>query len=411
MTGTESGAPTTEPRPALLVVESRRARFLDSVLARTDIDCVLLRLSSAAPVDRPATGAPVFVLDERETLEREAGRYDRWLETHGIRPSHFCNPNEAAQPVAHRFAEAVGLPHLTDEQVRQVHVKPEMKTLYEKIGLPSARYAVVDSQQAVHAFAAEFGWPLILKPIDSDTCLDTYKLRGPDDPCTSHADRVARKWMVEEYISGNEFQLCALVFDGRVLDAYLSRNPAPIISVFDGAMNANITLAPSEAEPVDSVWLAQTLTDGIGYGYGYLHGELFIRPDGSFVMGEVAARLSGCEVPMNHGMAYGFDVMTAISDLYVGRAPTLEYLLDRSVGDLLLPTAAGRVVDISSAEELAGLPGVVHSSIAVKVDDRLTPPRMSSACSGYVHVEGRSSLEVQQRMATILANFRFVVEA
>jgi biotin carboxylase len=393
----------------LLLVESRRETFTDSLLARPDVTTVLLRLGAAAAqsVNPGTAGLPVFELDPAAPPAAQVARYREWTARTGTVPEYFCNPNEAVQPQAQAFAAAAGLPHLTQEQVRLVHEKPAMKDLYQRIGLPSAAYRLVRTPGEIRLFAARHGWPLVLKPIDSDSCIGTWKLRPADLPHAARLLRDGNQWMVEEYVTGAEYQLCALVEGGRVLAAYVSTNPAPILDVLEGAINANITLARSEPKPVDPVELSQRLVDGVGYRSGYLHGEFFVTPSGGFVMGELAARLSGCEVPLNHGLSYGFDIMSAITDLYVGKSPSWQYTRDRSVGDLLLPTAPGRVIEISPAEELLAGEGVLSCRLRAAVGDVLDPPRASFACSGVVQVAGRDSAEVAARMRQVLRGYRF----
>lgn len=413
-------SPTDPGQRKLLLVESRRATFIDSLLARPDVTTVMLRLGDSSTRSHGSGGAGaddgdgdegnIFVLDSSRSIDEEAARYREWTARIGMVPEYFCNPNEAVQPQAQTFAAAVGLPHLTQEQVLLVHEKPSMKKLYDRIGLRSAAYELVGTAEEIDRFAGEHGWPLILKPVDSDSCIGTWKLRKSDLPHAAELLRDGRRWMVEEYIQGHEFQLCALVADGRVLDAYVSSNPAPILDVLEGAINANITLAPSEAKPIDAVALCQQLVDGVEYSNGYLHAEFWMTATGEFVMGELAARLSGCEVPLNHGLSYGFDIMSAITDLYVGKSPTLRYSLDRSVGDLLLPTAPGVVTDITPAEELLAAEGVISCAMRAAVGDVVDPPRASFACSGVVQVTGRDSAEVTDRMRKILSTYRFTTE-
>jgi biotin carboxylase len=405
-------------RPVLLLVESKRARFSEHVKKRTDLDTILLRLGSEsdrlganAPRGTDADEKPTFALDEHADLGSEIERFHAWTSAIGQVPTYFCNPNEAVQATAQRFARAAGLPALSEEQVAQVHEKPAMKAMYAELGIPHATFRYVSQPQEIAAFGREYGWPLILKPIDSDTCIGTYKLTGPEDPDIAQVADKKYTWIVEEYIEGTEYQLCALVANGVVLDAFVSLNPAPIIDYLEGAMNANITLAPSEVEPIDGRVLAQQLTDAVGYEDGYLHGEFFMRGGSEFIMGELAARLSGCEVPLNHGLAYGFDILDAISDLYVGQARPPVYSLDRSVGDLLLPTAPGTVIAISDPESLLALPGVISCSLSAKVGDTLNPPRASSASSGFVQVEGTNSAEVSERMQAVLDHFVLEVSA
>lgn len=110
-------------------------------------------------------------------------------------------------------------------------------------------------------------------------------------------------------------------------------------------------------------------------------------------------------MPLNHGHAYGFDLLHAIMDTYVGRHPELVYTRDRAVGDLLLPAVAGVVTRLSTARELMAYPGVLSCQMNVAIGDCIQPKRSSGFCAGYVQVEGRTSAEVQERMQRILDGF------
>ncbi|MFG2527047.1 hypothetical protein [Streptomyces sp. NPDC048516] len=155
--------------------------------------------------------------------------------------------------------------------------------------------------------------------------------------------------------------------------------------------------------------MAQRIADVLDFRAGYLHAEFFTGHDGSFVMGEIAARLGGAELPTSHGLSRGFDMLAAVADVYVDRRPALTYTRDCSVGHLLLPARRGIISDISSLAELTALLGVVSGALTAAVGDRLDPPRASNASSGHVHVEGENSGVVQERMAEVLSRFRLQV--
>lgn len=391
----------TDGLPSILLVQSRRSKFTQSALNRKDIRVVLLAIAGdeVGLADLPS---PAFILDPACGLAEEVARFQQWAAAHQFKPEYFCNPNEAMQHTAQRFAAALGLPHLTLAQVELVRNKVAMKTLYQQHGIPCAAFSAVRSSSDIDSFAALHGYPVIVKPVDSDSCINTFRVDSAAD-VPSLCDGI--QWMVEAYIAGREYQICAIVAGGKVLDAYVASNPVPIIEVFTGGMNANITLAPSEQKPVDSVAIMQRLASLVGLDHGYLHGEFFMTDDGGFFMSEIAARLSGCEVPLNHGHAYGFDLLHAIMDTYVGRCPELVYTRDRAVGDLLLPAVAGVVTRLSTVQELMGYPGVLSCQMSIAIGDCIQPKRSSGFCSGYVQVEGRTSTEVQERMQQILDGF------
>lgn len=393
----------------LLLVLSRRRRFTAMVLRRSDIQTCLLRMAGSA--EEAPIGTPCFELDWHRSLVEEAARYWAWVAEIGVKPEYLCNHDEAAQGRVHAFAESVGLPHLTSDQVRIATDKLAMKAMFRQAGIPYARYTEVSSISEIRHFAGKVGWPVIVKPAIGGSSVDVWEVDANNIAELKILISKAgdRRWMAEEFIDGTEYQLCALVHAGVVLDTYLAANPVPMLRAMDGGLNADITLAPSEPRPVDATTIAQRIVDAIGYRDGYLHGELFVRGDGAFVMGEIAARMAGAELPTDHSLAYGFDMLNAVADLYVGRRPELRYTEDRSVGDLLLPARPGYITSISSLDELSVLPGVLGGEIRYHVGDRLDAPRTSSACTGFVHVHGPDSAVVRERMTTVLAHYRLEV--
>jgi biotin carboxylase len=399
--------------PCVLVAEGRPCTFGDNVLARDDIVPVLLRFEQEPLPEhylRRTRDRPSFTVSATAPLTEEAARYREWATGLPRQPEYFCNPDEPLQEVAQRFAGLVGLPHLSEQQVLWVRDKTRMKDRFGELGIGCAAYRLVRTKREVAEFGQDHGWPVVIKPTDSFACLGTYRVNSPVELADVPVPDDSRQWMVEEFVNGTEYQLCALVAEGRVLDAYLSGNPAPILRTLEGAINANITYAANEPTPVDPIAVAQQLADGIGFPCGYLHGEFFLEADGTFRMGELAGRISGCEVPMNHGLARGFDMHRAIMDTYVGRVPELRYTCERSVGDLLLPVRAGTVVGVSDEHELAELPGVIDVRIKVKPGQVLNPPRASFASSGYVHVAGTTADEVTERMHHVLDHYLIEIE-
>ncbi|WP_328428156.1 ATP-grasp domain-containing protein [Streptomyces sp. NBC_00443] len=409
-----TSAPEISALPVVLLVDGRPSTFVRNALDRDDVHIVLLRFTSALKdlpqeyLDRTAH-LPAFVAQD-ENLAEEAERYLKWVETLEQVPTYFCNPQEPHQEVAQPFAELVGLPHLTRQQVEWVRHKTAMKDRFAELGMRCAAYRKVASLSEVALFAEEQGWPVVLKPMDSFACIGTYRIDGPDELAKVPEPAPERQWMVEEYIRGTEHQLCALVTRGKVVDAYLSVNPVPILEVLDGAINANITFAPGEELPLDVRSVCQELVDGLGLDHGYFHAECFLMDDGTLCVGEAAARITGCEVPANHGMSRGFDIHRATLDTYLGRTPDLDYTEDRAVGDLLLPVKPGKVVSLTSEEELSRLPGVLAVRMKLAVGDVAEPPRASHASSGYLHVAGATAAEVEQRMRNVLDHFTIQTE-
>ncbi|UNM16420.1 ATP-dependent carboxylate-amine ligase [Streptomyces formicae] len=356
---------------------------------------------------RQTAHLPSFWVRDGVPLEDEAARYRAWSRELPVPPTRFCNPSEPRQAVAQRFASLVGLPHLTERQVKWVRDKAAMKQRFQELGLETARYASVSSVEEIEAFAERCGWPVVLKPVDSFACVDTFRLTGPG--LASGMDLRSREWMVEEHLEGVEWEVCALIHGGEVLDAWPSAMPCRPLDIVDGAMNANVSVPTDEAPPVDLRAMLQRIASGMELDHGYVHMEFFVVGDKVYA-GEIGVRLAGCEITANHGHAYGFDVFGATLDVYLGRRPELGYTERRCAGDLLLPLpGSGTVRRITPEEELLRLPGVIDAVLHVGAGDRVTARRASHNSSGYVHVTGASVKEVETRMRGVLDAFAIEV--
>ncbi|TXS35472.1 hypothetical protein EAO75_44425, partial [Streptomyces sp. uw30] len=243
-------------RPCLLLVDGRPGTFTDHVLSRDDLDLVLLRFEehlSSLPTDHLLRTAdiPTFTIAVDADIRREAERYLTWVAGLRVRPAHFCNPQEPLQEISQRFAGLVGLPHLDAEQVAWVRDKTAMKRRFLEIGIPCAEFSEVADGDEVLGFAAAHGWPLILKPVDGWSSIDTYKLNDEHDLARLLPLPPSRRWMVEEFLTGREYQLCALVAHGRVLDTYVSWTPCALLETIYGGINGSISLGVDNELGID----------------------------------------------------------------------------------------------------------------------------------------------------------------
>lgn len=63
----------------------------------------------------------------------------------------------------------------------RIKFKSKMKEYYQKVGIPTARYHMVDNFDGCKAFISEVGYPVIVKPDNGVGASHTYKLSSDDD--------------------------------------------------------------------------------------------------------------------------------------------------------------------------------------------------------------------------------------
>ncbi len=65
--------------------------------------------------------------------------------------------------------------------IPRIKFKSKMKEYYQKAGIPTARYHLVDDEKGCLAFIKEVGWPVVVKPDNGVGASDTHKLSSEDD--------------------------------------------------------------------------------------------------------------------------------------------------------------------------------------------------------------------------------------
>ena len=67
------------------------------------------------------------------------------------------------------------------EDIPRIKYKSKMKPYYQKAGITTARYHLVDNYDGCRKFIDEVGYPVVVKPDNGVGASDTYKLSKPDN--------------------------------------------------------------------------------------------------------------------------------------------------------------------------------------------------------------------------------------
>ena len=88
------------------------------------------------------------------------------------------------------------------EDMESVKRKSAMKAFYAKAGIPTARYHLVESFDAAAAFAAEVGYPVVVKPDNGVGASSTYRLRNEDELRFFMDTKDDVQYIMEEMVKG-----------------------------------------------------------------------------------------------------------------------------------------------------------------------------------------------------------------
>ena len=120
--------------------------------------------------------------------------------------------------------------------IAQLKKRSQMKEVFAKASIPSAKSHMVDSVTAGKRFAHEVGYPVIVSADYTSDINDVWKLNNDDELEKFYKTRPAGDFIMEEFIDGDVYSYDAIIDDkGNALFESTTRHP----SVLDTVMSKN----------------------------------------------------------------------------------------------------------------------------------------------------------------------------
>jgi biotin carboxylase len=310
-------------------------------------------------------------------------------------------------------AHALGLPGVSLETARLAADKIAMKDRLRAAGVPVPWYTPVASAEALAAIAADVGWPLIVKPVDSRGARGVIRLLPGVEPAWAFAVAAAEsptgRVMAEEFIAGPQVSTESVVTEGDAVTVGFADRNYELLDHFAPFVIENGGELPSclpEAVAAAIRGLVAGAARALGVRHGTVKGDLVVGPGGPMLI-ELAVRLSGgyfCthEIPL----ATGVNVLEAAIHLALGETPQPEDLRPRwsqGVAQRYLFPAPGVVTAVEGTAEAAGAEGIALLEVRVARGDRV-PPVTSHACRAGVVIavgETRETAVARAEAATV----------
>jgi hypothetical protein len=196
--------------------------------------------------------------------------------------------------------DALDVDGMRAEAAKNFRDKNRMKEVLRRAGVPVARQALIRSADDARGFAAQVGYPIVLKPLAGLGARDTQ--RAHDETSLSSAMNVLlptadKPAQAEEFVRCEEHTFEAATIGGKTVwyssTQYL---PSPL-QVLENAWMQYCLLLPRETDPPHVRAFADVnarALEALGMQNGLSHMEWFLREDGSPA---VAADEKLCEVP------------------------------------------------------------------------------------------------------------------
>jgi biotin carboxylase len=219
--------------------------------------------------------------------------------------------------------EILGVPGMSSEVARNFRDKARMKTVLRQAGVPCARHRLAATRAEAREFAAQVGFPLVVKPPAGAGAVATFRVEGPEaleQALSAAAPDPAQQVLLEEFVVGDESSFETVSIDGRPVWYSSTRYlPTPLEAMHHPWIQWCILLPREQEDPrlADVRQVAFRALAALGMGTGLTHMEWFRRRDGSIAISEVAARPPGAQITTLVSVAHEWDFLAAWARLMV----------------------------------------------------------------------------------------------
>ena len=288
------------------------------------------------------------VIDGVEVLKRRHGQPYRVI---GILEALMVQMAEARE--RHGVA---GTPKRTAELFRE---KARMKDALRAAGLPVARHKLIGSPDDARAFAAQVGFPMVLKPPAGMGAKATFRVASEDALLRAVAGMAvspSSPVLAEEFLRGREFSFETVTIGGKPRVWSASQYLPPCLEAVENPWIQWVCLLPRELdEPVyeEARKMGFAAIKALGLDDGFTHMEWFQRADGSLAIGEIAQRPPGANISLMTGVAHGIDPYRAWARAVVDGELDAPWERKRAVGCAFLRgMGQGRVARVTGVRQI-----------------------------------------------------------
>ncbi|WP_329223583.1 ATP-grasp domain-containing protein [Streptomyces sp. NBC_01485] len=345
------------------------------------------------PVDQ-AAGVRLVASTEHTKAVREA--VDALAERGGV-PTRIVALHETDLDLAAELRAEFDLPGVRADDLRPLRDKLLMARRLEAAGLPVPATAEAADHAAVAAFAADHGWPVLVKPRRGTASAGVTRLDSAEElarfPFPRDTSLLVQPWLPDRILHVDG------VFTGENLGAWrASRYLSTCLDFTAGTPLASVEIdgAGAGAEVLKGIGeLTAAVARALFSGPSVFHLELFESDTGALTVLEIGARPGGAEVPFIWRDVHGIDLMAVAFAHQTGApAPTAGTAATDSTAATNPPgPPAGRVAGWLLVPPSAPTPCRVRAATAP--DDSgayaqlLPEPGMLMRGGGYEHAGAR----------------------
>lgn len=207
--------------------------------------------------------------------------------------------------------------------IPRIKFKSKMKEYYQKAGIATARYHLVDNIENCLAFAKEVGYPIVAKPDNGVGASHTFKLKNDEDMYNFFNEKWSDTlYIMEEFINGEIISYDAII-DSKGEPLFETGNVTPFSLMDVVNENDNSIYYIQKNLPEDTRAAGRATVKSFGVKSRFVHFEFFrllsdhegLGKKGDVMALEVNMRPSGGFTPDMINFANSTDVYKIWADM------------------------------------------------------------------------------------------------
>ena len=288
--------------------------------------------------------------------------------------------------------------------------KARMKDTLRAAEVPCARHRLAPNAVEARAFAAECGYPLVVKPPAGAGARGTFRVASHEELesyLASIPPSAAEPVLLEEFMTGREFSFDSVSLHGKhLLHSISAYSPTPLEVMNTPWMQWKVVLPRSVDGPEfsDIHAMGRRALEALGMVTGITHMEWFRRPDGTLAISEVAARPPGAQFTSLLSYAHDTDFYAVWARLLVHETFDVPQRKFSAGAVYLRGQGKGRVVAVRGAQELAEELG--DTLVELKLPRTGAAPTNTYEGDGFAIVRHPETEQVEQALARVLRSVR-----
>ena len=285
--------------------------------------------------------------------------------------------------------------------------KARMKAALAKAGLPVARNALVRKEADLRAFAEIVGFPMVVKPPAGMGARSTHRVESLESAWAAARGMGAgpkNPVLAEEFLRGREFSFETITVGGVPVAESISHYLPGCLEAVENPWIKWCCMLPrdiSGAEYDGARRIGRAAVQALGLDDGMTHMEWFQRPDGSFVIGEIAQRPPGANISIMTAYAYDTDIYRVWCRAVIDGVFDDPWNRKYAVGTVFLRGVGhGRVARVTGIDRVHKLLG--NLVCEAKLPDIGMRKADGYEGEGYIVVRDPSTRNVQKALKTII---------